>query len=115
MPSTVERLLGRYQANRESVAKRAAITAVVWSVVVLALSMNAPWVATAVKLSMPPVLIAAVAWGTARTVRARKTGLYAMAAVWFCLIVVFISQVQYYSLMAGAKIVKPSTQTEQTR
>ena len=38
-----------------------------------------------------------------------------MAAVWFCLIVVFVSQVQYYSLLSNAKIDKPGTQTEQTR
>jgi hypothetical protein len=111
--STVERLLLQFQNNRVAVVKLASITAVVWSVVVLALSMYAPMVATAVKLSMPPVLIGAIAWGMARSVRARREGLYAMGAVWFCLIVVFISQVQYYSLLSTAKIETPSTQTEQ--
>jgi hypothetical protein len=79
------------------------------------MSMSIPLIPMAVKMSMVPVLIAAVAWGTARGVRARKTGLYAMGAVWFCVIVVFISQVQYYRLMGASNIVKSSTQTEQTR
>jgi hypothetical protein len=115
MPSNVERVLGSYQNNREAVAKWAALVAIAWSAVVLAMSMIAPLVPMAVKLSMPPVLIGAVAWGTARSVRARKPALYGMAAVWFCLIVVFISQVQYYSLLSNAKIEKSGTQTEQTR
>jgi hypothetical protein len=115
MPSNVERALGRYQNNREAIAKWAAVTAIVWSTVILAMSMSAPLIPMAVKMSMPPVLIGAVAWGTARSVKARKPALYGMAAVWFCLIVVFVSQVQYYSLLSNAKIVKPSTQTEQTR
>lgn len=115
MASSVERLLLRFQDNRESIAKWAAVIAVVWSIVVLAMSLYIPTILTAVRFSMPPVLIAGVAWGTARTVRARKTGLFTMAAVWFCVFVVFISQVQYYRLVSGAKIVSPSTQTEQSQ
>lgn len=115
MASSVERALQRYQDNRESVAKWAAVVAVAWSAVVLAMSMSIPLIPMAVKLSMPPVLIAAVAWGTARSIRARKTGLYAMGAVWFCVIVIFISQVQFYRLLGATKTVEPSTQTEQSR
>jgi hypothetical protein len=126
MASSVERLLQRYQDNREPIAKWAAILAMAWSGVVLVMSLVIPEVMTAsgstfspqliltaVKLSMPPVLIAGVAWGTARSVRARKTGLLTMGAVWFCVLIVFVSQVQYYRLVAGAGIVKPATQTEQ--
>lgn len=113
MASSIERLLIRFQDNRESIAKWAAVVAVVWSVVVLVMALYIPTILTAVRFSMPPVLIAGVAWGTARSVRARRTGLFAMAAVWFCVLVVFISQVQYYRLVGGANIVQPGTKTEQ--
>lgn len=118
MASSIERLLLRFQDNRTSVAKWAAIVAGVWAVVVLAMALYIPTIFTAVRYSMPPVLIAGVAWGTARSVRtpeSRKTGLFAMGVVWFCVLVVFVSQVQYYRLVNATNIVSPGTQTEQSR
>lgn len=115
MASSVERLLLRYQDNRASIAKWAAVVAIVWSAVVLAMALYIPTIFVAVKWSMPPVLISGVAWGTARSVRGpRKSALLPMAAVWFCLLVVFVSQVQYYRLVNATKSAAPSTQTEQT-
>lgn len=111
MASAVERFLQRYQDNRESIAKWAAIIAGVWSLVVLVMSLYIPTILMAVKLSMPPVLIAGVAWATARTVRARRTGLLAMGIVWFCVIVVFISQVQYYRLVNATQSGDASSQS----
>lgn len=115
MASSIERRLGWYQEHREAVARWATIVAVAWSAVVLVMSMSIPLIPMAVKMSMVPLLIAAVAWGTARSIRARKTGLYAMGAVWFCVIVIFISQVQYQRLVNAPGVVEPSTQTEQSR
>lgn len=115
MASSIERLLHRYQENRLPVAKWAAILAIAWSAVVLIMALYIPTIFAAVKWSMPPVLISGVAWGTARSVRGpRRATLLPMAAVWFCLFVVFVSQVQYYRLVTATKSVSPSTQTEQS-
>ncbi len=100
------------------VAKWAAIVAVAWSTVVLVLSVYSPEaILLAVKLSMPPVLIAGVAWGTARSARARRVAFWSMMALWFCLIAVFVSQVQYNGAVANnqIQIVKPGSQTEQSQ
>lgn len=115
MASSIERRLGWYQEHREAVAKWATIVAVVWSLAILVMSMITPLLPTAVKMSMVPLLIAAVAWGTARSIRARKTGLYAMGAVWFCVLVIFFSQLQWNSYVVKSKQSGTSTQTEQTR
>jgi len=129
MASSIERLLLRFQDNRASIAKWAAIVAIAWAAVVLVLAVmpevmirmgsdvNPQLILTAVRYSMLPALLAGVAWGTARSVRssgARRANLLAMGAVWFCLLVVFVSQVQYYRLTVGADKERNSTQTEQT-
>lgn len=117
MASSIERALLRFQDNRIPIAKWAAIVAFVWAGALLVMALYIPTIFTAVRYSMFPVFVAAVAWGTARSVRrpeARKTGLFAMGVVWFCVIVVFVSQVQYYRLVNATNTVAPSSQTQQT-
>ncbi len=123
MASSIERAVIRFQDSRLSIAKWTAVLAIAWSAVTLVLCFYSPAsILLAVKLSMPPCMIAGLAWGMARTVRApearteaRKMGRLAMGALWFCLIVVFVSQMQYRGAVASGdiKIATPSSQTEQ--
>jgi uncharacterized membrane protein len=120
MASSVERFLQRYQNNRASIAKWAAIAAIAWSLLALAVlvygtaSGNFSAMGVSVKLVMPPVLIAGVAWGTARSVRgSRRDTVLPMGAVWFCLIVVFVVMFQYNSVVFAPTNKSPGTQTEQ--
>jgi hypothetical protein len=115
MASSVERLLTRFQDNREPIAKWIAIVAIGWACVVLVMSLNVSTIFLAVRYSMPPALLAGFAWALARTVRARRTGLLGMTALWVCLIVIFISQIQYQRLVSAPNVIKQDTQSQQSQ
>ena len=116
MASSVERLLTRFQDNREPIAKWIAIIAIAWACVILVMSLNVSTIFLATKYSIAPALLAGFAWALARTVRARRTGLLGMTALWVCLIVVFVSHIQYQRLInAPDVIIKQDTQSQQSQ
>lgn len=123
MASSIERALLRFQDSRLSVAKWVAVAAIALAAVTLALCFYSPAsILLAVKLSMPPCMLAGLAWGMARSVRApearlqaQKVARLAIGALWFCLLVVFVSQMQYRGAVANGDIkIVESAQIERT-
>lgn len=95
------------------ISKWTSVTAMALAVVVMAMSLSVGLMASAVRFSLIPVLLAAAAWSLANMARDRRLKLFAILALWVGLGGVFMSQVQYYRLVQGAQVENTPVQQQQ--
>jgi hypothetical protein len=109
----VQAVLGYLKERYLPISKWTSVTAMALAVVVMAMSLSVGLMASAVRFSLIPVLLAAAAWSLANMARDRRLKLFAILALWVGLGGVFMSQVQYYRLVQGAQVENTPVQQQQ--